>query len=156
MNIQSLFENIKRKDSFNAFWKYPEEKNLSMLEEKLGHIKNALELKQAINQICRLVFDKNEEGSFLYTEAQNLLRYSEALITKAVALANLTGSYLDGSTSKEEPNPNAIVFWETSVIDKLCHHYKKSLLEFTSNIQATEVQQHVQLVLFGIDPTNPQ
>ncbi|EHY66386.1 hypothetical protein NERG_02772 [Nematocida ausubeli] len=64
MNIRKLFDEIRSADLFNAFWEYPEEKNLSVLASRLPHIKSPKELRCAIAQICNYVFEENEEGSF--------------------------------------------------------------------------------------------
>ncbi|KAI5171411.1 hypothetical protein NEFER03_0770 [Nematocida sp. LUAm3] len=148
MNIQKLFEEVKQKDTFGVFWRYPEDKNLSILSERISYIKSAKELKYAVYQICSLVFEKNEEGSFLYTEAQNLLHFSEAVIDKAISAASVTGSYLDISSVREEKDTNKFVAWENSVIHKLCERYESSLLLFTRNIRLPEVKAHTEYVLY--------
>ncbi|KAI5187309.1 hypothetical protein NEHOM01_2082 [Nematocida homosporus] len=149
MNIRKLFDQIQRRDAFKAFWAYPETKNLSMISDRLGYIKSAKELKNAIAQVCALVFEKNEEGSFLYTEAQNLLKFAENLIDKALVTASVTGTYIDHSGTKEEKDSNKFVLWENGVIDKLCQRYHESLIEFTKDLSVTEIQEHVRIVLFG-------
>ncbi|OAG31321.1 hypothetical protein NEDG_01799 [Nematocida displodere] len=149
MNIRKLFEDIQRKDSFNAFWSYPEEKNLSTLSEKLSSIKSPKELRFLVAQICALVFERNEEGSFLYTEAQNLLKYAEATIDKAMATASIAGTYIDISHPSPTQDTDKFLTWETAVTTKLCERYRDSLTTFTAALDVHEVQEHVKMVLFG-------
>ncbi|KAH9387090.1 uncharacterized protein NEMAJ01_1986 [Nematocida major] len=149
MNIRKLFDKIRSADSFNAFWTYPEEKNLSVLEGKLSYIKSARELRSAVVQICSQAFEENDEGSFLYTEAQNLLRHTESVVEKAVSIINPSGAYAEAVSLKEEKEKNRFAMWEESVRNKLCQLYSESLLEFTKDVSAHEVQEHVKIVLFG-------
>lgn len=149
MDIRRLFDDIRSRDVFNVFWGYPEEKNLSMVAERLSYIKSPKELRSALVQICSLVFEKNEEGSFRYNEAQNLLKYAESVIDRAVAQASITGAYLDMSNLKEEKDANKFVLWENAVTDKLCERYMHSLLEFTQELQVPEIQKHIGIVLWN-------
>lgn len=149
MNIRKLFEDIRNKDTFNAFWTYPEEKNLSLLSDKLSNVKSVKELRLAISQICTAVFERNEEGSFLYTEAQNLLKYAEAAIDKAQATASISGICIENAQEREEKDANKFLLWEKAVIEKLCEKYRDSLLFFTKDLDVPEVQEHVRLVLWG-------
>ncbi|KAI5128538.1 hypothetical protein NEPAR04_1258 [Nematocida parisii] len=149
MSIRKLFDDIRSADLFNAFWKYPEEKNLSVLASRLLHIKSAKELRSAVAQICNYVFEENEEGSFLYTEAQNLLKHAEAVVEKALAMASVTGSHSDIISIKEEKDKNKFVVWENAVVNKLCHLYKESLLAFCKDMPVYEIEEHIKIVLYG-------
>lgn len=160
MNIRKLFEEIRSADLFNAFWSYPEEKNLSILANRISYIKSPRELRSAIAQICNQVFEENEEGSFQYIEAQNLLKHTESVIERALATASITGAHFDPG-HKEEKDTNKFIAWENAVIEKLCERYKETLIEFTKNLRVYEVQQHIKIVLFGepqgdflVAPTN--
>lgn len=148
MNIRKLFEEIRGADLFNAFWTYPEEKNLSILANRISYIKSPRELRSAIAQICNQVFDENEEGSFQYIEAQNLLKQTESVIEKALATASVTGAHSD-MAQKEEKDTNKFIAWENAVIEKLCQRYKETLIDFTKNLRVYEVQKHIKIVLFG-------
>ncbi|KAI5188720.1 hypothetical protein NECID01_0333 [Nematocida sp. AWRm77] len=150
MNIQKLFEDIRSRDAFNAFWTYPKEKNLSMVSDRLSYVKSPKELRSAIAQICALVFESNEEGSFLHTEAQNLLKYSEDLIERAITHASVTGAYIDMSGTKEDKDTNKFILWENAVTHKLCERYMHSILEFAREIHVPEVQQHIAAILWSI------
>lgn len=149
MNIRKLFDEIRSVDLFNAFWSYPEEKNLSVLANKLSYIKSGRELRAAVAQICNQVFEEKEEGSFLYVEAQNLLKHAEKVIDKAVNQAGISGGYSDILVGKEDRDKNKFVMWENAVISKLCCLYKESLLNFTAELPVYEVREHVKLVLLG-------
>lgn len=151
MNIRKLFEEIQSRDSFSMFWRYPAEKNLSILSERLSYIKSAKELKSAIAQICAAVFEENEEGSFLYTEAQNLLQFAETLIDKALATASVTGVYIDPCMGREDQqrDTNKVAVWEEAVTEKLCEKYKKTLVSFTEDLPVKEIQEHVNIILSG-------
>jgi len=148
MNIRKLFEDIKSRDSFDVFWKYPKEKNLSMISSRLGFIKTPKELRNAIAQVCGLVFEKNEEDTFLYAEAQNLLKYTESMIEKVIQSASV-GGLIDLSPVREEKEPNRFAAWEEAVIEKLCERYTESLLKFVEDIRVQDVEEHVRVVLFG-------
>ncbi|KAI5132329.1 uncharacterized protein NESG_01055 [Nematocida ausubeli] len=149
MNIRKLFDEIRSADLFNAFWEYPEEKNLSVLASRLPHIKSPKELRCAIAQICNYVFEENEEGSFLYTEAQNLLKHAEVSVERAAAMANVTSAYADIISIKEEKDKNKFVMWENAVINKLCQLYKESLISFCKDLSVYEIEEHIKIVLFG-------
>lgn len=148
MNIRKLFEEIRSTDLFNTFWGYPEEKNLSVLANRISYIKSPRELRSAVAQICNQVFEENEEGSFRYIEAQNLLKQTEAVVERALATASITGVYAEGP-QKEEKDTNKFIAWENAVIEKLCERYKETLISFTKNLRVFEVQQHIKIVLFG-------
>ncbi|KAI5191920.1 hypothetical protein NEMIN01_1738 [Nematocida minor] len=148
MNIRKLFDEIRSADLFNAFWSYPEEKNLSILANRLSYIKSVRELRSAVAQICNQVFEENEEGSFQYIEAQNLLKHAESVVEKAIATASVSGGPSD-ILLKEEKDANKFVMWENAVIERLCQRYKESLISFTKDLLVHEVQKHIKIVLFG-------
>lgn len=170
MVFREVMEGIRRMDAFNIFWRYPERRNLSKIYARLGAFRSLKDLRSEIRAMCSLVFESNEEGSFIYAEAANLQRYTEVLIEKALS----GGVYVDhldaappgrqslvyredGSGWASEPlsgdgmhagDLNKFASWESSVTDVLMMKYKGTLDRFTEGLNIDVIEEHKKVVLY--------
>lgn len=158
MLLREIMDEIRRQDAFQLFWTYPEERNLWKIYSKLGAYRTPRDIANAVRQVCALVFERNEEGTFLHTEAANLLRYTEKLIERISASAQhgLDGAHLlnaghqdkDEGAKRSGAELDKVVDWEHMVTDVLARKYGETLKQFADDLGIPEIDEHVRIILY--------
>jgi hypothetical protein len=145
MVLREMMEEIKGHDSFNVFWKYPEERNLWKIWSRLGVYRSPKEILRAVRQVCSLVFEENEEGSFLYSEAANLVSFVEGLAERLGGAGEMQGREVRDRGGEIE----RLIEWDNAVTDVVVRRYSETLSLFTEGMGVPEIEAHKEGVLYG-------